>query len=134
MLLVCSQTCPTDWSALIVTVDARRVNPPTDSGMAEQWERATNEPYMVGVEAWLPKDEAWRIVVAPAEFVHWDPFETEMATGIESAIAGVAGVTSVWREDREQWVAGWEPVRARVGRVGRSLPGSVQSDSAAGAP
>jgi hypothetical protein len=44
-----------------------------------------------------------------AEFVRQEPLESEMAGDIESVLRSVPGVTGVWHEDREQWVADGTP-------------------------
>jgi hypothetical protein len=57
----------------------------------------------------LPKNDTWRVVISVAEFVDGNALDTELASGVTKAIASVAGVTAVWRGDREQWVAEGEP-------------------------
>jgi hypothetical protein len=90
-----------------------------DDENVEEWERLTDVPESRGVEAILAEGKDWRIVVWVAEFVREEPtFESELAAGVEAALRSVSGVTGVWREDREQWVAEGEP-------SGRELVGAV---------
>jgi hypothetical protein len=75
----------------------------------EAWIRETDEPDLRRVEAFKPEDDEWRVVVAMAEFVREDPLEADMRRGIMLALRAVRGVTAVWEEDREQWVAEGDP-------------------------
>jgi len=83
--------------------------PLMDDENVEEWERPSNEIELRGVEALLPQGRDWRVVVAVAEFIRADPLEGELVTGVEAALRSVAGVTNVWHEDREQWVAEGQP-------------------------
>ena len=83
--------------------------PLMDDENVEEWERLSDEFDLRGVEAYLPEDDDWRVVVAVAEFIREDPLEGELVNGVESALRSVSGVTNVWHEDREQWVAEGRP-------------------------
>jgi hypothetical protein len=89
--------------------DVRQNVPPNDEEMVEEWERSTEEFQLKAVGAWLLEGDSWRVWLAMAEFVRRDPLETEMTAGIEAALRSVPGVTGVWHEDREQWVADGAP-------------------------
>lgn len=83
--------------------------PPTDEELEEQWSRITDEPDLRGVEAAKSPDDDWRVTVWVAEFIREEPFESSLHNGVASAIRSVVGVTDVWHEDREQWVAEGTP-------------------------
>jgi len=98
--------------------DVQQRVPLVDDENVEEWERLSNEFEVRGVEAYLPAGDGWRVVVAVAEFIRDDPLESELVTGVETALRSVVGVTNVWHEDREQWVAEGQP-------SGRELVGAV---------
>lgn len=77
---------------------------------------------MRGVEAYLPEDDDWRVVVAVAEFIREEPLESELVTGVETALRSGVGVTNVWHEDREQW---WLRVSRRAASSLGQLPLSL---------
>jgi hypothetical protein len=116
-------------------IEVTKVDPPDDDELLEQWSRGD-----VGdrndVEALLPLDHPWQIVVGLAEFVREDPLETQMSDAVYAALTGVAGVTRVAREDTEVWLAWGTPsgadlVRA-VARVVDELLPAVEEDRAQG--
>ncbi len=92
-------------------VEARRIEP-LDDEAAETWVRVDDhapegsvEHWMHLVEAWRPEDDAWRVVIALAEWVREEPQESLLCDGMAAALGRVPGVTKVWHEDTEQWVA-----------------------------
>ena len=78
-----------------------------DDVVTEAWTRTTDEPDIRGVDAgWLAPHGQWQVGVAVMEFVReGDPPYEDLRRAIESALAGVAGVQRVEREDTEVWLA-----------------------------
>lgn len=85
-----------------------RVDPPDDEELLEQWTRDDADD-LTTVEALLPDDHPWQVVVGMAEFLRAEPLETQMSEAVHAAIGGVPGVTGVAREDTEVWLAWGTP-------------------------
>jgi hypothetical protein len=92
-----------------MSAEPRQRIPLMDESNAEEWERLTDDPDLGGVEACRSEDDGWRVTLGVAEFVRREPLESELVAGVEAAIRSVPGVTGVWHEDREQWVARGTP-------------------------
>lgn len=102
--------------------DIGQVVPPEDDSLIEQWQRLTNDPELLGVDAGLGDDEVWRVGVWAAEGIRAEPLESQLFDGVEWALRTVSGVTSVWHEDREQWVIeGTAPGRELITAVAAFL-------------
>jgi hypothetical protein len=70
----------------------------------EAWERVTDEPDALGVEAvGLGEMAGWQVTVAVMEFVRKEPLEGELRRRIAAALRSVDGVESAEEEDREVW-------------------------------
>lgn len=114
-----------------MSIEVRRVDPPDDEELLEQWTRTDGEDWG-HVEALLPPEHPWQIVVALAEFARAEPLETRMSEAIHDALIAVPGVTRVEREDTEVWLAWGTPngddlVRAASRAVDPLLP-AAQSE------
>ena len=94
-----------------------RVQPPTDEEMHEQWTRTGPDTELTSVEAVLPPDHPWQVIVSMADFVRTGPLAFRLEEAVTLALQAVPGVTQVAREDTEVWLvwgapAGDELVRA----------------------
>src|ERR1700690_1661033 len=86
-----------------------QVSPPADSEVEEEWSLTTSDP-IGGATAYKFPEDSWRIVVEAVDLVRGGgPAEGRLYDGVQQALASVDGVTSVWHEDREQWVAEGTP-------------------------
>jgi hypothetical protein len=77
-----------------------------DEDRAESWERLTDEPDVLGVDASLITAGAepyWSVWVRAAELVRQDPLESQLRHQMAGALAAVDGADNVWEEDREAW-------------------------------
>jgi hypothetical protein len=94
--------------------DARRLSDAEllDDECAEQWERATDDPDVLGVYAdkWLDGDDwPWQVTVIAMGFVREEPLEGELRRHLHAALSSVPNVADVAEEDREVWVVAGEP-------------------------
>jgi len=89
--------------------EIEQVIPPEDEEVGEQWQRLTDDPDLRGVDASRDEGGEWRIGIMAAEFIREEPLESEFRKGVDSALRSVSGVTNVWEEDRELWVAEGSP-------------------------
>jgi hypothetical protein len=89
-------------------IEVTEVDPPDDDELLEQWSRG-NPDDLSDVEALLPSDHPWQVVVGLAEFAREDPLRTRMSDAVYAALTGVTGVTEVAREDTEVWLAWGTP-------------------------
>ena len=81
-----------------------------DDDTDEAWERVTDDPDFLGVDATHIAGESWwQVGVAVAEFVRQDPLERELRQRIARALGGVHGVQGVDEEDREVWLVTGTP-------------------------
>jgi hypothetical protein len=101
-----------------VTDDVRRV---LADDADEAWERVTDDPDVLGVEA-TRFDEmgGWQVTVAVMEFIREEPLEGELRRRIAAALQSVPGVETAEEEDREVWFVTGTPsgsalVRAAAG-------------------
>jgi hypothetical protein len=86
-------------------VEVRKITP-EDSEVAEEWERVTAEPDVLGVNAArLTRAKwNWQIFINAAEFVRRDPLASRLDADITLALKKVKGVSAVAREDTEIWL------------------------------
>lgn len=83
-----------------------------DDEFAEEWERETDDPDVLGVGAikWVDDDEwPWQVTISAMEFVREEPLEGELRQRLNAALASVPNVAEVDEEDREVWVVAGEP-------------------------
>lgn len=109
-----------------MSIEVRRVEPPDDEELLEQWTR-TDPGELSSVEALLPDDHPWQLILGMAEFVRVDPLETRMSEAVYDALLAVPGVTRVAREDTEVWLAwgtpdGGDLVRAAAAAIDPLVP------------
>lgn len=96
-----------------------------DQDTAESWERMTDDPDILDVDASLTtqgQHPCWSVAVAVAEFLRDGPLETDLRQQMAAALEAVDGAASVWEEDREVWgvtgtPSGEDLVRAAAGVV-----------------
>lgn len=86
-------------------LEVRKITP-EDSEVAEEWERVTSEPDVLGVNAARLKRAKWnwQIFINAAEFVRRDPLASRLDADITVALKKVKGVSAVAREDTEIWL------------------------------
>jgi hypothetical protein len=83
-----------------------------DDECAEQWERETDDPDVLGLcaDKWLDgEDWPWQVTVSAMEFVREEPLEGELRREVFAALSSVPNVVEVAEEDREVWVIAGEP-------------------------
>ncbi|RXK56672.1 hypothetical protein ESB00_12620 [Oleiharenicola lentus] len=109
-------------------VEVRKITP-EDSEVAEEWERVTAEPDVLGVNAARLKAAKWnwQIFINAAEFVRRDPLASCLDADITAALKKVKGVSAVSHDDREVWVVqaeagGEDLVRACAGALDALAP------------
>jgi hypothetical protein len=94
-----------------VSDEIRRAIENIDDVTTESWDRMTDEPDIRWVTAsFVATSQLWDVDVAVMEFVRrGDPPYEDLRRAIEDALASVAGVEGVWREDTEVWLVGGSP-------------------------
>ena len=103
---------------------------PEDEEIEAEWHREVGDDELRGVSVYRPQGDDWRVVVGMAEFIRGEPLESELRRGVGAALRSVPGVSSVWEEDREVWIAQGSPqadslIRA-VGDVVDGLAGRAR--------
>lgn len=78
---------------------------PEDGEIEAEWYRDVGDDELRGVSVYQPRGDDWRVVVGMAEFIRGQPLESELRRGVDAALRSVPGVSSVWEEDREVWIA-----------------------------
>ena len=89
--------------------DVMRVQPPTDEELQEQWTRTGSDAELTAVEAVLPPDHPWQVIVSMAGLVRTGPLASRLEEAVTLALQAVPGVTQVAREDTEVWLAWGTP-------------------------
>ncbi|QKV71508.1 MULTISPECIES: hypothetical protein [Streptomyces] len=83
---------------------------PSDSTIAEEWERTADERRLSAASASKHREGSWWWVNVPLmEFVRTDPLASELRDRIAEALSNVRGVTSVEEEEREVWFVAGTP-------------------------
>ncbi|MGA3147723.1 MAG: hypothetical protein ABSF33_09625 [Acidimicrobiales bacterium] len=80
-----------------------------DEEIEAEWYRDVGDDELRGVSAHRPEGDDWRVVVGMAEFIRGEPLESELRRGVDAALRSVPGVSSVWEEDRDVWIAQGSP-------------------------
>jgi hypothetical protein len=99
-----------------------------DEELAEEWIRETDEPEVrnVGANKWL--DGEWQVSIWAAEFVRQEPLQSRMKSMLTEALQAVAGVTSVWQEDREVWHVTGTPTGSELTGAAAAVVDSLEDD------
>jgi hypothetical protein len=83
---------------------------PSDDQYDEAWERVTDEPDILSVDAAkLAGEPSWQVGIAVAEFMRGEPLAVEFRQRIAAALSAVAGVQRVDEEDTEVWLVTGSP-------------------------